>query len=929
MVVVSVFGFVVCTAKAVGTEKIVFASDRSGNWDIWMMDPDGTHLEQLTTDPADDDLPQLSPDGSKIVFRSTRTGSYQAWIMNSDRSDQHLLFDINDIDIPYDPDKTQRRVIWSRWAPDGSYIITQICLWAVRPWPWDIIYRHNPDGSNPQIFLNWGPSIKGGFDISSDGSKFAYCREDSNYCSTTLKICVADIVNRVVDESTIHELASTKDGYYDNDVTWFNDDNKLMWEKSNNPVGCDTPENLYSMNIDETNIQKLTNYTDQNARHPDFSPNEQKVVFMLFDNSYTSMGLYVMNPDGSNIQPLLVDGYKNAQPCWGIIKGVDLKISEITPIQVVYNADINNDNKIDLVQGKATAIFVYVEGFEGLSDNTIIDVNLTFEGTTYTKSKIVAELKQDNRIIFYATPQLNGNQTIVAKVDPFNRIEEISETNNVLDENVTVKDTRGLYLTYIPVYAMRSLPLGSDPPLGYGPLDMGAYSKTVEESGIKFIYVTYPVSGEKFVTQRIDYPRYLGNPVGFPYLGMLQDAAELQVLGELATVNVIDTDKRVIGVVPDDYFNYHRIPGAGGIAFSFPPINAVLAMADYWNTPAHEIGHTYGLNLPELKLGLPPWESTEEYDVNPPGTHASGFYVEGEKDINDAFCFMGVGVPRRKIGQRTSFWFPPPPEGKYYSYTDGVWVCDDTYESLFEKFRVSPTDPEVLLVSGIIFKNGTVQLGTWYHLGEGQIDYIPTGNYSLRFLDANKATIDEIKFDAPFYVLVDPIGPVETNVTGFVFRVPFYAETTNIQLTHNELMLAERNVTPNPPIVKVIYPNGGEVLGSLVTHTITWEALDPDGDKLTYALMYSADAGATWQPLALDLTENKYKWTIDELPTGSNYSVRVIASDGVNVGMDDSDSTFTISAIPARVPTLTPFGLIVLVGVLSVIIVMSINRSKR
>jgi len=119
--------------------KVVWASDRSGNWDIWMMNLDGTDLEQLTTDPANDDLPQISPDGEKIAFRSDRTGTSQVWMMNSDGSDQHQLFDIETLSSPYEYEK---RVTFTKWSPDGSYIITHIGLWGVHSSPWSIIYRH-------------------------------------------------------------------------------------------------------------------------------------------------------------------------------------------------------------------------------------------------------------------------------------------------------------------------------------------------------------------------------------------------------------------------------------------------------------------------------------------------------------------------------------------------------------------------------------------------------------------------------------------------------------------------------------------------------------------------------------------------------------------------------------------------------------------
>jgi hypothetical protein len=98
-------------------EKIVFASDRSGNSDIWMMDPDGTNLEQLTTNSSSDTSPQISPDGTKIAFLSDRTSTWQVWLMNTDGSNHYQLFDVNELPIQYEYEK---RVNYPAWAPDGS-----------------------------------------------------------------------------------------------------------------------------------------------------------------------------------------------------------------------------------------------------------------------------------------------------------------------------------------------------------------------------------------------------------------------------------------------------------------------------------------------------------------------------------------------------------------------------------------------------------------------------------------------------------------------------------------------------------------------------------------------------------------------------------------------------------------------------------------
>jgi Tol biopolymer transport system component len=52
--------------------RVAFASSRSGNFDLWLVNVDGSGLTQLTDHPADDNWPSWSPDGTRLVFTSTR-----------------------------------------------------------------------------------------------------------------------------------------------------------------------------------------------------------------------------------------------------------------------------------------------------------------------------------------------------------------------------------------------------------------------------------------------------------------------------------------------------------------------------------------------------------------------------------------------------------------------------------------------------------------------------------------------------------------------------------------------------------------------------------------------------------------------------------------------------------------------------------------
>jgi|SRR5215207_7168935 len=67
-------------------EKIAFASERDGNGEIYVMDPDGSNQTRLTNNSVTDAFPSFSPDGSRIAFRSDGDGNSEIFVMNADGS---------------------------------------------------------------------------------------------------------------------------------------------------------------------------------------------------------------------------------------------------------------------------------------------------------------------------------------------------------------------------------------------------------------------------------------------------------------------------------------------------------------------------------------------------------------------------------------------------------------------------------------------------------------------------------------------------------------------------------------------------------------------------------------------------------------------------------------------------------------------------
>ncbi len=83
-------------APAPDGSKVAFMSFGRGanNWEIWVMNADGSNPVRLTENGSNDGLPAWSPDGQSIAYVSDQGGVWGIWVMNADGSNPRKVVDM-------------------------------------------------------------------------------------------------------------------------------------------------------------------------------------------------------------------------------------------------------------------------------------------------------------------------------------------------------------------------------------------------------------------------------------------------------------------------------------------------------------------------------------------------------------------------------------------------------------------------------------------------------------------------------------------------------------------------------------------------------------------------------------------------------------------------------------------------------------------
>jgi len=159
-------GHDICPAYSADGKQIAFCSDRTGAYEIWVMDANGKHERQVTHLGSYAVFPDFSPDGGRLVFSASA---------DPDRNTDLWLAPTSGgapTQLTHSPDTLEESAVWS---PDGSTILfVRIAgdFSSGQLWTLDV-------ASGQEAQLTFDPTFKDQTpDWSPDGARIAYEADD-------------------------------------------------------------------------------------------------------------------------------------------------------------------------------------------------------------------------------------------------------------------------------------------------------------------------------------------------------------------------------------------------------------------------------------------------------------------------------------------------------------------------------------------------------------------------------------------------------------------------------------------------------------------------------------------------------------------------------------------------------------------------------
>lgn len=262
--------------------RIAFQSNRDGDYEIYVMNSDGSGVVNLTNNTANDYRPTWSPDGKFIAFYTDRDGNEELYMMNIDSGEVARLTNhpAKDWHPSWSPDGNYITFVSYRDSKYGHvYVMNIASREVVRPTSpsrgSDSFPAWSPD-SGRIAFMYWGDGNQEIYTMNADGSEWV--------------------------RLTNNQIA-------DSQPSWSPDGSDIAFMSAR-----DENDEIYLMNADGSEQKRLTNNPAKDWV-PAWSPDGTRLTFHSERDG--NQEIYIMNAnDGSGLLNLTNNPAQDGYPSW-------------------------------------------------------------------------------------------------------------------------------------------------------------------------------------------------------------------------------------------------------------------------------------------------------------------------------------------------------------------------------------------------------------------------------------------------------------------------------------------------------------------------------------------------------------------------------------------------------------------------------------
>lgn len=248
-------------AKAPVTAKIAFTSNRDGNSEIYIMNPDGSEQTNLTQHNAIDYSPVWSPTGEQILFVSDRHGTRDLYLMNSDGTNVRKVF---------------KQLVGRQhptWSPDGNQF-------AYHRFNKLVIYTASSAGKDDKKLTNglwpaWSP----------DGTEIAFVADEKFAIIADRVLQVENSKIQIINLQTNAEETLLPGEKLMLGPAWSTDSTKIAFSWVNPdavPIAgkaIGDTEAIYVVNRDGSGLKQIVEADDTAASNPIWAPQGNELVY--------------------------------------------------------------------------------------------------------------------------------------------------------------------------------------------------------------------------------------------------------------------------------------------------------------------------------------------------------------------------------------------------------------------------------------------------------------------------------------------------------------------------------------------------------------------------------------------------------------------------------------------------------------------------